>query len=113
MPRAAPLIGLLCGLTMTGCGQPEETAGARIQCAIGADAVWAENCLVERQGGLLTLRHADGGFRRFRIVSDGRGVLSADGAEDASIRIIGRNRIELIVGDDHYRLPALLSQGAR
>ncbi|WP_242122915.1 hypothetical protein [Sphingobium sp. Sx8-8] len=96
-----------------GCGPREENARTRIECAIGPHGDWAASCPIERQGDLLTLRHADGGFRRFRIVADGRGVVPADGAEDASISIVGKGRIEIRIGEDRYRLPALLSQGAR
>ncbi len=113
MTRIASLIGVLSCLMLMGCDQAADIAEARIECAVGPDAVWAATCLMERQGALLTLRHADGGFRRFRMVSDGRGVLPADGAEDAVIRIIGKDRIELTVGNDHYRLPAIFSQGPR
>jgi hypothetical protein len=57
-------------------------------------------------GAILTLRHPDGGFRRFRIVTDGRGLAPADGAEKAKITLIADKRIEVTVGEDRYRLPA-------
>jgi hypothetical protein len=55
---------------------------------------------------MLTIRHDDGGFRRFRVLKDGRGVVTADGAEPALVSTIGSNAIEVQVGQDRYRLPA-------
>ena len=48
----------------------------------------------DRGGDMLTLRHPDGGFRRLRIVQDGRGLVSADGAEEAKLVIIDKGLIE-------------------
>lgn len=78
-------------------------------CAIGEGASWSRSCKVERDGDLVTLRNEDGGFRRFRIVSDGRGLVQADGAEEGIVKIIGKGTIELSAGDDRYRLPATLA----
>ena len=111
--------GLFLCLALAGCGRrsgAEEGAGLgqeRICCAVGPGAEWTGDCPVERDQDLLTVRHADGGFRRFRIVRDGRGVVPADGAEQASILAVGKGMIELSVGQDRYRLPARLSEGKR
>ena len=74
-------------------------------CAIGADAAWGRDCSVERSGGMLVLRHGDGGFRRFRVLADGRGLEAADGAEAAQLQIVEGDRIEIRIGGDRYRLP--------
>lgn len=82
----------------------------KAECAIGQDAAWARTCLIERgdsaEGKTLTVRHPDGGFRRFRIVDDGRGIVPADGAEQAKLSMSGDKQIEVAVGQDRYRLPA-------
>ena len=117
MTRPGVLVGsfFLC-LGLAGCGRRSgagEQAGEgqeRISCAIGPGVGWTEDCLVEQDRDLLTVRHVDGGFRRFQIVHDGRGVVPADGAEQAAIVVVGKGMIELSVGKDRYRLPARLSE---
>lgn len=68
------------------------------------------DCTVERSsspdGVTLTLRNADGRFRRLLITRDGQGVIAADGAEPAVVRMGGDREIDVMVGGDHYRLPA-------
>jgi len=64
---------------------------------------------VERDGDLLTLRHSDGGFRRLRIVRDGRGVITADGAELVTVNMADKGQIELSIGGEGYRLPATVA----
>lgn len=86
----------------------------KADCAIGADAEWAHDCTVERVGKILTIRHPDGGFRRFRVLDDGRGLETADGAEQAKLQIVETGRIEMRVGGDRYRLPVqIASAGGR
>lgn len=110
--------GLLC-LALAACGKPapgsgqEADGGRNVECAIGAKADWTHDCVVQRDGDMLTLRHADGGFRRFTIVRDGRGLVPADGAEEAGIRIVGDGQIELTVADARYRLPATIADESR
>ena len=84
----------------------------RILCARG-NAPLARSCTVEqtqgeagKDGTVLTLRHPDGAFRRFTVTTDGRGVIPADGAEDAKVSIIEPGVIEVNVAGDRYRLPA-------
>lgn len=101
---------------LTGCGDNSAGMGdpaRKVECAIGSNASWNRNCAVEQEGDRLTLRHEDGGFRRFRLVTDGHGLASADGAEQARFEILASDRIELIVGDDRYRLPATVAEGSR
>ncbi len=101
---------------LAGCGaQPDDPAGvaddSRIECAI-AGAEWSRACAVERiqdaEGLILTVRHPDGGFRRLLVTTDGRGVIPADGAETATFKVIGADRIEVTVAGDKYRLPATI-----
>lgn len=86
-----------------------------LPCRTGGDAGLRAACVTERSQGpdgpILTIRHPDGGFRRFNIVSDGRGVVPADGAEEAKVSIVENNMIEVAVGNDLYRLPATIAAG--
>ncbi|HKY80500.1 MAG TPA: hypothetical protein VJM09_03405 [Sphingobium sp.] len=113
--------GLIC-LVLAGCDEGAGTAGRASRregdggvadCAIGASAKWDRACPVKRSGTLLVIRHPDGGFRRFHIVKDGRGVEAADGAEPASVAIVDEARIELAVGTDRYRIPATIAADVR
>ena len=114
--------GLMC-LALAACDQGENKAAhpfegspgageALADCAIGAGGKWARSCLVEQDGRVLTIRHPDGGFRRFEIVDGQKGLASADGAEPAGIAIIADGQIEVSAGDDRYRLPATISRAA-
>ncbi len=86
---------------------------AQLECAIGTDGAWSKDCTLERNGDRLTIRHPDGGFRRFRVLSDGRGLEAADGSEQAAIQIVDEGRIEARIGSDRYRLPARMETRAR
>lgn len=105
---------MLAGLALAGCDGKGGRTGAiadgdsLIDCAIGKGD-WSRECGVEREGDMLTLRHPDGGFRRLRIVQDGRGLVSADGAEDAKLTIIDKGLVEVTIGADRYRLPATVA----
>lgn len=89
---------------------------SRIACALGDETEFTEQCDAERvQHGdrrELVLRHPDGGFRRFDIVTDGRGLVAADGSEEALVTPLTDGRIELSVGGDRYRIPATVKPGA-
>jgi hypothetical protein len=80
-----------------------------IECALHGAGAFARECTVERarDGGVATLivRHPDGGFRRFEILGDRRGLASADGAEPAETEWRDGG-IGLAVGADRYRFPA-------
>lgn len=119
--------GLLAGcLLLAGCGgetgklgnevQPEQVAApvddGKADCAIGADAGWARDCRIERAGEMLTIRHPDGGFRRFRVLADGRGLEAADGAEMARLQIVETGLVEIRIGGDRYRLPVKVAGSA-
>lgn len=85
----------------------------KADCALAGSGDWARDCLIERAGAMLTLRHPDGGFRRFRVLADGRGLEAADGAEAAKLRILDDKLIEVVAGDDRYRLPARMAGSGR
>jgi hypothetical protein len=88
----------------------DSAESGQIDCAIGGAKAFTRTCIVDRamtNGELvLTIRHEDGGFRRFRVLKDGRGVVAADGAEPAVVSTLGASAIEVQVGSDRYRLPA-------
>lgn len=111
--RTLPLAALL---VLAACGDPDQEALAvtsddgRIECAVDGTQAFSRVCAVERttggEGVILTLRHPSGGFRRFLVTSDGRGVVAADGAMPAAVSVIAGDRIEVAVAGDRYRLPA-------
>ena len=82
----------------------------KIACALAGSDTFERTCTTEQiaapDGKMLVIRHADGGFRRFNILTDGRGLAPADGFDETRIRVLGANRIELSSGADKYRLPA-------
>ncbi len=94
--------------------QAIERAEGRIECVPPGAPQYAFVCAIDRvqsQDGLfLTLRHPDGGFRRLLVTRDGRGVVAADGAEQAVVTPIAADRIEVVLGDARYRLPATVRQ---
>ena len=84
-----------------------------ILCAQG-DAALTRACTVEQTQGpdglVLTIRRPDGGFRRLLATRDGRGVVAADGAEQAQVSIHGTDGIDVVLGGDRYRLPATVKR---
>jgi hypothetical protein len=81
----------------------------RIECAVDGAAAFEWVCTVERTAApetVLTLRSPDGSFRRLAVTRDGRGVAAADGAEPATVAVVGQGLIEVSIGSDRYRLPA-------
>lgn len=85
-------------------------AGAPIavECALAGAAGFAPDCTMERAevDGRRTLivRHPDGGFRRFELGVPERGIITADGMEQAEVTHT-EGMVELRVGADRYRLP--------
>jgi hypothetical protein len=83
-----------------------------IACAIGGASQLTRNCAVERsvEDGVLVLviHHEDGGFRRLRVMTDGSGVITADGADAAAIGVF-EGEIEVTVASDRYILPATIA----
>ena len=99
-------------LLLAGCSQqaPAVAEGEEhIACALGGKAEFAPDCAVERVTGdgtsTLVVRHPDGGFRRFDVLKDGRGVAVADGADEAQVVLAG-DTLQVTVGTDRYRFPA-------
>ncbi|HSI18007.1 MAG TPA: hypothetical protein VK980_09570 [Sphingomonas sp.] len=82
----------------------------RIVCAQHGSADFARVCTVDRVNGadglVLTVSHPDGSFHRLLVTKDGRGVVAADGAENAVVTVLGPGSIEVALGGDRYRLPA-------
>jgi hypothetical protein len=100
---------LIAVLSMPGCGRPagDPEPGMRtIDCALAGAAVFAGQCRVETAGDVLIVHQPDGGFRRLRKVDDGRGVIAADGVEDAHVAWAPDGRLEVTLGQDRYRFPA-------
>jgi hypothetical protein len=116
-----PLLFLL--LLLAACGRgssgdsgagPSGAPDDRFACAVDGASDFENACTVERDAGpkgtILTLRGPNGSFRRLRVTTDGRGVVAADGAEPATVTILGPDRIEVALGGDRYRLPAHLKR---
>lgn len=123
---------ILCALALAACSPASTDPGAmanaldnaqaavskdeRIECAHAGAAGFANDCTVERvesaEGLILTVRHADNGFHRLLVVKDGRGVIAADGAEQAKVAVLSDGRIEVAIGGDRYRLPATVKAKA-
>jgi hypothetical protein len=105
MKRSAALL-----LLLAACGNPPTAkVDDRIECAVDGASAFERVCTVERTAGrdvLLTLRSPSGSFRRLVATQDGRGVMAADGAEPATVTIVGEGLIEVSIGSDRYRLPA-------
>jgi hypothetical protein len=108
-------------LLLAGCSQEAadsaqaSEAGERIACAVGGAAEFSNDCVVEQSGQdgskVLIVRHPDGAFRRFDVLTDGRGLQVTDGAEGAQIALSG-DLLDVTVGKDRYRFPARLEDHA-
>ena len=91
-------------------GSKDAAESGRIECALEGAKLFDRTCTVEEMSGeggaILVVGRGNVGYRRLQITTDGRGVVSADGAEPAKVTIVGNNVIEVAVGNDRYRLPA-------
>ena len=117
MPRSAPLLALL---LLAACSPgasevPPPDDDSRIACALAAATAFARDCWVEqhRTGAALQLvvRHPDGAFRVFDVLTDGHGLATADGADAAHVSLADGG-IEVAVGADRYRFPATIAGDA-
>ena len=111
-------------LALAACGEsaPVDRAEAgaaaaeddRVDCLLRGTEQYNRFCTIERSAGpegtILTLRKPDGGFRRLLVATDGRGVVAADGAEQARVSILDDDRIEVEIAGDRFRLPATVRQ---
>jgi dipeptidyl aminopeptidase/acylaminoacyl peptidase len=86
----------------------------KLSCALAGADKFTRTCVLDKlsdeNGKQMIFRHPDGGFRRFLVVTDGRGLVSADGADEASISILDDKIIEVAVNDDRYQLPAKIEE---
>ena len=112
-------VGLVALAMLAGCssnnGAPAVAEGGEIiECALAGAGEFSATCAVDRalNEGKLTLivRHPDGGFRRFEVVSDGRGLVVADGAEQARTAVEGE-KLAVRVAEDRYLFPAKIKPG--
>ena len=91
-------------------GSRDAAENGRIECALEGAKLFDRTCTVDEMSGangtILVVGRANVGYRRLQITTDGRGVVSADGAEPAKVSIVGNNMIEVAIGHDRYRLPA-------
>jgi hypothetical protein len=111
-----PFAILAASFALASCGDSnggssgDVAAANRIECALAGGKNFERSCSTETVSGdtgkMLVIRHPDGGFRRFNILTDGRGLTPADGFDETSINLIGGGMIEVSSGDDKYRLPA-------
>lgn len=69
-----------------------------IDCAVGPGAEMGADCLVERAGDVLVIRHPDGGFRRLNVID----LRAADGSDPAQVASDG-TMVEVRVEGDRYR----------
>lgn len=104
-------------LLLGGCDRKDGAALAKVdpnapdtvRCQLAGSVKPEPVCRIEVARDLLTIRHPDGGFRRFRIVADGRGLVAADGAAGARVTITEPNHIAVEVDGDRYDLPATIA----
>ncbi|WP_054108250.1 hypothetical protein [Novosphingobium sp. AAP83] len=102
---------------LTACSAGEETPKGRgIDCALGGSDKFLPECFVKdsRVGErrFLTVRNKTGAFRRLEMVDDGRGVIAADGADEAVAKWSAEGVLEVAVGGDRYRFPARMKSDA-
>ena len=96
-------IALVFALAACGAPKGEAAPGEMVACALDGAEQFAQVCSVERDGAQVNVRRPDGGFRRLEIGTDG-GVNSLDGADPATATALADGMVELMIGDDRYRL---------
>jgi hypothetical protein len=104
-------------IALTACSAAEEAPKGRgIDCALGGSDKYLPDCFVEDsrvgQRRFLTVRNKSGAFRRFEMIDDGRGVVAADGADQAVAKWSAEGVLEVAVGGDRYRFPARMKSDA-
>ncbi|WBO21472.1 hypothetical protein [Sphingomonas abietis] len=122
MTRRSFLAPILLTLALAGCNPSSSSSSddgaiadaaakaASVPCALAGAQSFTAHCTIERMvsgdGLVLVVHHPDGGFRRLLVATDGRGVMTADGSDQASVTVVDPGTIEVGVGGDRYRLPA-------
>jgi hypothetical protein len=113
LPGGAAVLLAACGGEGATVDEAEREAAVeagKIECALAGAADFKRVCTTETvasdSGRMLVVRHPNGGFRRFDILTDGRGLAPADGFDETGIKILSNGMIEVKSGDDSYRLPA-------
>lgn len=85
--------------------------GETISCALNGATEFKPVCAVERdrQGDtlFLVIHHPNGGFRRFEVLKDGRGLAVADGADEGQVQVAS-GTLAVAVAGDRYRFPATI-----
>jgi hypothetical protein len=100
---------MLCALGA--CDRKDQSAAAAapgLECRTDGGSALRAVCTIEKVGTVLTVRHPGGAFRRFHILPGGKGLESADGAEQAQLTVASGNAVDVTVGDDLYRMPATI-----
>lgn len=108
--------GALLGLAGTGLAAcsaaPAGTAlpkGDPIACALQGAQTFAKDCAVERKREgdalVLTVHHPDGGFRRFEVLQNGKGLAPADGALPVQVSFAD-GVLSASIDADRYQFPA-------
>lgn len=107
---------MACAVLAACSGGESAPKGRVIDCAVGGAAKFLPDCFVEdsRVGDarFLTVRHKDGAFRRFQMVDDGRGVVAADGADEATAEWSSEGVLQVTIAGDRYRFPARMKADA-
>ena len=79
-----------------------------IDCSLNGASGYGRDCSMERveENGesFIVVRHPDGAFRRFQLGVPDRGLITADGAQQAEVTDRG-GYVEVRVGSDRYHLP--------
>jgi len=113
---SAALLLLLAACSEAASEPPPPEDDSRIACALASATAFVRDCWVEQQRSganlQLVVRHPDGAFRVFDVLTDGRGLATADGA-DAALVSLADGGIEVAVGVDRYRFPATIAGDAR
>lgn len=94
---------MLLALALAACSDVQEQAvegAVTIDCAVGPGAEMGADCMVERIGNTLVIRHPDGSFRRL----DADDLTAADGSDAGQIVEDGET-VEIRIAGDRYRWP--------
>lgn len=101
-------------LLVAGCDNAQQASAVpvagttMIDCSLNGAGGFGRDCSMERveQDGdsFIIVRHPDGAFRRFDLGVPGRGLVTADGAQQAEVTNRG-GYVEVRVDSDRYHLP--------